>query len=235
MEKISNKENKEVKMGGKEMERKEDGSDLEQKLKKLERATRACRLTTNKGEEAPKKKRKTWKQEMELLWERFQAKREADEPEMDEKGKFVRALNLVPRKTYPEIVNKLQGGRNFEDGTKDRSEHHAGEEIVEKRTTATEEGSPPKRQRRKDKEESKVEETTKDENHDGEKKSQKCDKEGQKSEKENQKTEEEDQKCEKENEKEDAKKKVKVGERQPCLPDIMAIEEIDLVMFDITR
>ena len=69
MEKISNKESKEVTMGGKEMERKEDGSDLEQKLKKLERATRACRLTTNKGEEAPKKKRKTWKQEMELLWD----------------------------------------------------------------------------------------------------------------------------------------------------------------------
>ena len=37
MEKISNKENNEVKMGDKEMERKEDGSDLEQKLKKLER------------------------------------------------------------------------------------------------------------------------------------------------------------------------------------------------------
>ena len=69
VEKISNKESKEVTMGGKEMERKEDGSDLEQKLKKLERATRACRLTTTKGEEAPKKKRKTWKQEMELLWD----------------------------------------------------------------------------------------------------------------------------------------------------------------------
>ena len=235
MEKISNKENKEVTMGGKELERKEDGSDLEQKLKKLERATRACRLTTNKGEEAPKKKRKTWKQEMELLWERFQSKREADEPEMDEKGKFVRALNLVPRETYPQIVNKLQGGRNFEVKTKDGSEHHSGEEIVEKRTTATEEGSPPKRQRRKDKEESKVEETTKNGNHYREKENQKCDIEVKKSEKENQKPEEEDQKCEKEDKKEDAGRKVKVGERQPCLPDIMAIEEIDLVMFDITR
>ena len=234
MEKISNKENKEVTMGGKEMERKEDGSDLEQKLKKLERATRACRLTTNKGEEAPKKKRKTWKQEMELLWERFQAKREADEPEMDEKGKFVRALNLVPRETYPQIVNKLQGGRNFEVKTKDGSEHHSGEEIVEKRTTATEKGSPPKRQRRKDKEESKDKETTKDENHVGGKEDRKCDKEVLKSKKENQKPEE-DQKCEKEDKKEDGRKKVKVGERQPCLPDIMAIEEIDLVMFDITR
>ena len=235
MEKISNKESKEVTMGGKEMERKEDGSDLEQKLKKLERATRACRLTTNKGEEAPKKKRKTWKQEMELLWERFQAKREADEPEMDEKGKFVRALNLVPRKTYPEIVNKHQGRQNFEDKSQGRSEHHSCEEIVEERITATEEGSPPKRQRRKDKEENKVEETTKDKNHVGEKEDQKCDKEVQKSEKENQKPEEEDQKCEKENEKEDAKRKEKMEERQPCLPDIMAIEEIDLVMFDITR
>ena len=232
MEKISNKE---VKMGGKEMERKEDGSDLEQKLKKLERATRACRLTTTKGEEAPKKKRKTWKQEMELLWERFQAKREADEPEMDEKGKFVRALNLVPRKTYPEIVNKHQGGQNFEDKSQGRSEHHSCEEIVEERITATEEESPPKRQRRKDKEENKVEERTQDENHVGEKEDQKCDKEGQKSEKENQKPEEEDQKCEKEDKKEDAGRKVKVGEQQPCLPDIMAIEEIDLVMFDITR
>ena len=84
-------------------------------------------------------------------------------------------------------------------------------------------------------EESKLKETTKDENHVGEKEDQKCDKEVQKSEKENQKPEEEDQKCEKEYEKEDARKKVKVGERQPCLPDIMAIEEIDLVMFNITR
>ena len=229
MEMILNKENKEVTMGGKEVERKEDGSDLEQKLKKLERATRACRLTTNKGEEAPKKKRKTWKQEMELLWERFQVKREADEPEMDEKGKFVRALNLAPRKTYPEVLNRLQGGRNFEVKTQDGSEHPSCEEIVEKRTTAIEERSPPKRQRRKDKDESKVEETTKDGNHVGEKEDQKCDKEVQKSEKENKKPEEEDQKCENED------KKVKVVERQPCLPDIMAIEEIDLVMFDITR
>ena len=63
---------------------------FDQKLKMLERATRACRLTTRavQGD----LKQRTWEQEMELLWKRF--RRESVEPELGGKESFVKALNL---------------------------------------------------------------------------------------------------------------------------------------------
>ena len=42
-------------------------------------------------------------------------------------------------------------------------------------------------------------------------------------------------KSDKGDEKEEIRKKVKVEELQPGLPDIMVIEEIDLVEFDVAR
>ena len=157
--------------GGTEDEKEDSGSELDQKLKKLERATRACRqTTTNKvGEEAPKKKRRTWKQEMELLRERFKVEKETeDEPEMDEKRKFMRALNLVPRTTAPEIgiVLQVERDKNLENKKRDRPDDHSGETIDEKgkRTIVIEEASPSKRQRQKEKGEIEVEEAARYEN-----------------------------------------------------------------------
>ena len=306
VEKTSDKENNkyEIMAGGTEDEKEDSGSELDQKLKKLERATRACRqTTTNKvEEEAPKKKRRTWKQEMEMLWERFEAERETeDEPEMDEKRKFMRALNLVPRTTALEIGIVLQAERdkNLENKKRDRPDDHSDETIDEKgkRTIVIEEASPSKRQRQKEKGEIVVEEAERYENQvggqgdicldfdipllqeedvdqqatldnnferkethsgksecpadegelvpvcdivdDGDKEirkgDQKSDNEDQKSDKEDQKYDNEGQKSDKGDEKEEIRKKVKVEELQLGLPDIMVIEEIDLVEFDVAR
>ena len=71
-------------------------SEFEQKLKKLERATRACRLNSKAVDELNgEAKRRTWKQEMELLKKRFQDEREADDSALVEKDIFVKALNLM--------------------------------------------------------------------------------------------------------------------------------------------
>ena len=64
---------------------------------------------------------------------------------------------------------------------------------------------------------------------------QKYDNEDQKSNKEGQKSDNEGQKSDRGDEKEEIRKKVKVEEVQPGLPDIMVIEEIDLVEFDVAR
>ena len=234
---------------------------------------------------------------MEMLRERFEAERETeDEPEMDEKRKFMRALNLVPRKTAFEIGIVLQVER---DKKRDRSDDHSGEtiDVKGKRTIAVEEASPSKRQRQKEKGEIEVEEAARDENQvdgeddicldfdipllqeedvdqqapldnnferkethlgksecpadegelvrecdivdDGDKEiregDQKYDNEDQKSNKEGQKSDNEGQKSDRGDEKEEIRKKVKVEEVQPGLPDIMVIEEIDLVEFDVAR
>ena len=69
---------------------------FDQKLKMLERATRACRLTTRAVQGDLKEraftKERTWEQEMELLRKRF--RRESVESELGGKESFVKALNL---------------------------------------------------------------------------------------------------------------------------------------------
>ena len=69
-------------------------------MKMLERATRACRLTSKavdklNGEAFKEAKRRTWKEEMELLKKRFQDEGETDESALVEKDLFVKALNLM--------------------------------------------------------------------------------------------------------------------------------------------
>ena len=82
--------------------RKESGKDndsdivFEKKLKMLERATRACRLTAKAVDNLNwgANKQRTWKEEMELLKKRFQGETKADESSGDEKDTFLKALNL---------------------------------------------------------------------------------------------------------------------------------------------
>ena len=68
--------------------------EFDQKLKMLERATRACRLATKAVDNLTGDTKRTWKQEMEMLMGRFQDESEADESAVDEKHTFVKALNL---------------------------------------------------------------------------------------------------------------------------------------------
>ena len=68
--------------------------EFDQKLKVLERATRACRLDTKAVDNLNGDIKRTWKQEMEMLMGRFQDESEADESAVDEKHTFVKALNL---------------------------------------------------------------------------------------------------------------------------------------------
>ena len=105
---------KEIETGKETEKAKESENDFDQKMKKLERATRACRLAASKVaeeqkevEKASKTKRRTWRQEMDLMKERFQEEKEEDDSDVDEKSRFMKALNLTAKVTSPENADAL--------------------------------------------------------------------------------------------------------------------------------
>ena len=97
---IENRENREKETGNSETVE-ESEKEKEQKLKMLERASRGARQ--GKAGEDLKPKRKTWREEMKLLKERFEEEREVADLTMDEKSTFLRALNLTA-KILPEVL-----------------------------------------------------------------------------------------------------------------------------------
>ena len=79
--------------------------ELDLRMKRLERASRGRRLVRRAAEEKKEeadKKRRTWGEEMELM-KRFEQERGTADSDMDEKSRFVHALNLKAKVTFPDM------------------------------------------------------------------------------------------------------------------------------------
>ena len=80
--------------------------ELDLRMKRLERASRGRRLVRRAAEEEKEeadKKRRTWGEEMELM-KRFEQERGTADCDMDEKSRFVHALNLKAKVTFPDML-----------------------------------------------------------------------------------------------------------------------------------
>ena len=77
--------------------------ELDLKMKKLERASRRRRLVSKAAEEEKDKKKRTWGEEMELM-KRLEEERGTAGCEMDEKSRFMQALNLKAKVTFPDML-----------------------------------------------------------------------------------------------------------------------------------
>ena len=77
--------------------------ELDLRMKRLERASRGRRLVRRAAEEEKDKKRRTWGEEMELM-KRFEQERGTADCDMDEKSRFVHALNLKAKVTFPDVL-----------------------------------------------------------------------------------------------------------------------------------